>query len=167
MMTIEEHLHDGEEILAKVRLPDIRLEYYATNERLLRWAPKILRGNEFNEISYSKITSVIQKLYHHKFYIGVGMFLILLGLVGPILGLQPTFGANAFVVSFAIGIVIAGSGATILKIASYELNVSGIGRHDAGKWKFEIVGYPLTKKDKTSADNFTSVITEQIVSSKS
>jgi hypothetical protein len=162
MGAIEEHLHDGEEILAKVRLPDIRLEYYATNERLLRWGPKILRGNELSELSYSKITSVIQNLYHHKFYIGVGVFLILLGVVGPILGLRPTFGANAFVVSFAIGIVIAGSGATILKIASYELNVSGVDRRDAGKWKFEIVGYPLTKKDKVSADKFSAVVAGQI-----
>ena len=162
MVTVEEQLHEGEEILAKFRLREQRLEYYATTSRLLRWGPKPLSGNELNELSYSKITSVIQKLYRHKIFIGVGVTLALLGVFGPILGLQPTFGANAFLASLVIGTLIAGAGFTILRIASYELKVSGLDQWDARKWRFEIVGYPLQKKEKVSADKFASIISEQV-----
>ncbi len=165
-----EQLQEGEEILAKFTpherdtLSLYRHEFYATNRRVIQTKRKIRGREELSELSYNEITSVIQKFYHHKFFIGVGVSLAFLGLFGPILGLQPVFGSNAFLVSLTEGLVIAGAGMSILRVASYELRTNSINKN-SGRWKFEIVGYPIQKSDKESAETFMSVIQSHIGSS--
>ena len=168
--SFEEQLPEGEEILAKFTprerdtLSLSRHEYYATNRRVIQTKRKIRGRMELNELSYNEITYVLQKFYHHKFFIGVGISLAFLGLFGPILGLQPVFGNTAFLVSLTQGLVIAGAGMSILRVSSYELRTNSIDKN-GGRWKFEIVGYPIQKSDRESAEKFTSVIQSNIRSS--
>lgn len=126
----------------------------------MRWKKK-LRGEEFDEVPYEKVMSVDKRIQYHKDYIGLGGFLVLLGLFGPSIGLERSF-PELFTVIIVAGALIAVTAATILRIAKYEVRIAGQGQGRTRRWRFEIIGYMLQKTETSAADGWVHVVRENL-----
>lgn len=136
-MAIDNYLADDEHILTEYKVK--KEKFVATDRRLI-----VIKKDSMTDASYNHINSINVNIIKHKYFIGLGVVLFLIGII-----IAAAVSPGGGIVFIVIGVIVMAL-YFIIKHSSYTISLS------SGQQ------IPLPKTKSSNVDEFVKVIRNQV-----